>query len=257
MLNPKLPELILLIIRNLLKKVQFIVIVGLSLLINGPLHSQDGKFGLVIEGGPSVSYMYKSTFSKDYYSPVIGGFAGVMFDYRFKEHWMLETGLAWERKGTLFYGYFDQGRPYQIRLDEFFYFNYLTIPVLLKAKTGGKVRFVISAGPYFSILLKQTYINNTAAKRNDNGFTIDPSTYTASSPYDFGFTASLGVEAALTKNMNISLDLRDNAGLINTFLFPMFTGSDGTPYYTDRKSYFNSAIVCIGFSYFFGKEKEE
>jgi len=218
--------------------------------------AQDGKFGISVEGGPSCTYMYKSNMTKSDFLPIVGGYAGVYFNYQFKKHFAFTPGLAWEEKGCEYkpktYGgtFNDPTFDFIIRVD------YLTLPLLLKASFGDQVRFICNAGPYFGILLKQNYINVAYKSWGNGGLEIDPSTYTQRLPYDLGFTGSLGLEVALGKRMGISLTLSDHLSLINTKVFPVIKDGSGETYNTDRTSCFNSAVASLGFSLFFGKEKE-
>ncbi|MEI8005195.1 MAG: porin family protein [Bacteroidota bacterium] len=242
-----------------MKPFQLLTCIALFLLSTTLSIAQTGKFGISVEGGPSFSYIYKNLFPAGDFKPAVGGYTGVLFDYRFKKHFAFETGLAWEQKGTQFYkalaSVIYNRQPsavengYTYYADYTFRFNYLTLPVMVKASFGNKVRFIASGGAYFSLLLSQTYVSN-----GHGSFIIDPSTYNEKKPYDLGLSGSLGLEIGVMKNASISLKFSDHLSLVNTNMFPIFTMVTGEAVNSDRSSYINSAIVSLGFSWFFGKE---
>ncbi len=242
-----------------MKPFQLLTCIALFLFSTTLSIAQTGKFSVSVEGGPSVSYIYKNSLPAESFKPTVGGYAGVLFNYRFKKHFALETGLAWEQKGTKFYKALASviynlqpsavANEYTYYADYTFRFNYLTLPVMVKASFGRKLRFVASGGAYFSLLLSQTYVSN-----GHSNFLIDPSTYTEKKPYDLGLSGSLGIEIGVMKNAAISLKFSDHLSMINTNLFPIFTMVTGETVNSDRSSYINSAMVSLGFSWFFGNE---
>ncbi|MEI8006289.1 MAG: porin family protein [Bacteroidota bacterium] len=205
-----------------------------------------------VEGGPTISNIYCSDYSADCFTPVVGGYAGLMFDYFFHKHFSVGSGIAWERKGTLFKTSYSDPVNYYVLVDYFFTFDYFTLPFLIKARFGNKVKFLVSAGPYFSVLVSQTYTNNNEGTYG--GQVISPETYTRSLPYDIGFTGSLGVEFCLWKDMSLNISACDHVGLINTQLFPMIR-TPGATYGSNPKSYLNSVILSFGLKWYFGKQK--
>lgn len=239
-----------------MKNILLGIFTGILLFPSTLLHGQNSKLGLTIEGGPAYATMYKSDYPQKDFSPILGGYAGLLFNYQFSKYFALETGLAYERKGAEFKTSFDSYGSGSNVADFIFHFDYLTVPALIKAKFGGKFCFLIEAGPYISILLKQTYIDNTNKNGDHDGLMVDPVTYSDKKNYDLGFSGSLGLELAIAEKASVSLKLTDHVGFINTGLFPVIKGSDGTTYSTSRSSYLNSAIISLGFSYFFGNEKK-
>ena len=123
---------------------------------------------------------------------------------------------------------------------------------MVKAGFGRKVRFIASGGAYFSLLLSQTDISN-----GSNSFEIIPPMSDQIKHYDFGLSGNLGMEVGILKNAAISLKFSDHLSLVNTNLFPILIKDTGETVNSDRSSYINSAIVNLGFSWFFGKEKEK
>ncbi|MCX6283839.1 MAG: porin family protein [Bacteroidetes bacterium] len=183
----------------------------------------------------------------------VGGYAGLMFDYIIQKHLAAGTGLAWERKGTLFRTSVNTFDYHPFKIDYFFTFDYLTIPLLVKARFGNKVRFLASAGPYFSILISQAYTNNIEGAYGLQ--TIGQETFSRSLPYDFGFTGSLGVEFMPGKEMAFSISASDHVSLINTNLFPVIKSPYGPTFNNSSESYLNSVILSLGFTWYFTKKK--
>lgn len=208
------------------------------------------RFAVGIEGGPSYTYIYGNSTSTDNIKPILGGFGGINFQYGFSKHFALKVGIAYERKGS------DLVVNSSFRLNYTFHFDYITLPLLIKARYGKKVRFIASAGPYISYLIKQTYINNNYTPITSEYPLPDKATYDNKKNYDLGVIGCIGIEVSIAKQFSLSLEVRDHYGLVNTQLFPVFVARDGTQYNNDRKSSNNSAILSLGFSYFFGPGKE-
>ena len=62
------------------------------------------------------------------------------------------------------------------------------------------------------------------------------------------------MEVEILKHGSVSLKFSDHLSLVNTNMFPIFTSTTLGTQNSDRSSYINSAIVSLGFSWFFGKE---
>ncbi len=127
----------------------------------------------------------------------------------------------------------------------------------MKASFGKKVRFIATAGPSISYLIKQSYINNDYKNGTWDWPEPDQATFNDKNNFDLGLIFSVGVEFSINKYFSINFECLDNYGLSNTKLFPVFVSPDGTQYNNDRTLKNNSAIITIGFSYSFESEKEK
>jgi len=210
--------------------------------------SGQNRFALSLEGGPSYTHIHGNSANSDYLKPILGGFGGIAFQYSFLDKLSFKTGIAYERKGA-------DLLVNSIMLNYTFHFDYLTIPLLIKASIGKKLRFLVSAGPYFSYLINQTYINNHYYPYNFEYPIPDQSTYENANKLDFGIIGCIGIEVRIKNQYALSLEVRDHYGLVNTKLFPDFVGSDGMKYNFDNNAINNSIILSLGFSYFFPSGK--
>jgi hypothetical protein len=126
--------------------------------------SAQSLFTVGLEGGPSYTYVHGNPVNTDNIEPIPGGYCGGTFQYFLLNHLAFKSGLAYERKGMELLIKNPNG------LDYTFHFDYLTIPFLITASIGKKVRFIASAGLYISYLIKKNYINNNLV--HDNILTI-------------------------------------------------------------------------------------
>ncbi|MCX6247203.1 MAG: porin family protein [Bacteroidetes bacterium] len=202
------------------------------------------RFAVSIEGGPSYTYIHGSQDNSDFLKPILGGYGGVAFQYNFLDKLAFKTGIAYERKGA-------DLLVNSIMLNYTFHFDYLTIPMLIKGSFGKKVRFLVSAGPYVSYLIHQTYINNHYYPYNFDYPIPDPSSYENANKFDFGVIASIGIEVRIKHQYALSMEVSDHYGLVNTGLFPSFLSESGMQYNFDHDAINNAVILSLGFSYFF------
>ena len=88
-------------------------------------------------------------------------------------------------------------------------FNFLTIPLLVRANFGKTINYFINAGPYFGLLLKQTeYIE---AMQDIPSREIDLTKSLGRN--EFGLSFGIGLSYKLMKKIKISIEARDNLGL--------------------------------------------
>ena len=211
--------------------------------------SGQSHFTISFEGGASYAYVHGNKLNPDYFKPIPGGFSGLALQYFLLNHLAFKTGLAYERKGMELFINLPNG------IDYTFHFDYITIPILITASIGKKVRFIASAGPYVSYLIKKTYINNDYAATSSEPPVPDDATYKKKNNLDFGIMESIGIEVRIKNQFSVSLEIRDHYGLVDTRLFPIYVDIGGTQYTTDRRSINNSAIISLGFSYYFRSSK--
>jgi len=211
------------------------IILSFSTLVFG----QEYKSLIGIEGGPNTSivtnidYDYGNRTSE--INPTIAYSTGLFFQYNFSKHISFRTNFAFERKGY-FYHYQECGssacrtgiaRPY---------FDYIIIPLLVRINFGQKINFFVNGGPYLGFLSK--------AKNFDR------------KTYDTGISLGLGIAIPINKRLLISLEARNNRGLLNVkngYWYSMVNLVE----YPDSKVFIRSTNILIGFAYKFGKKQSE
>jgi hypothetical protein len=176
----------------------------------------------------------------------IGGISGVFYQYNFNKIFSLKTAISYERKGSRL-----ESKSDQLPSGDFIYnFDYLSLPVLFKVSSGQKIKFFANAGPCFSYLLNQSlYLKPKTGKT----YKLSNETNSYKS-YDLGILFGLGMSVPIQNRFLISIEIRDNLGLIS--LRDNYNQLDAFGYFeTDAgqkfKAYANSASLIIGFAYRF------
>jgi len=181
---------------------------------------QTNKFESGIEGSPSL-IMLKGNDFVDFRNSATIGFSGrLFFQYNFKKIISLRTNLAFERKGSLVnsWAFNEYGDPIG-RVQTNSKFDYLTIPLLVRATFGKRVLFFVNAGPYLGYLLKQADVSkgeNVPKTRNDNTSSFKR--------FDFGVSAGFGLLVPIEQNFALSFEARDNVGFYNVSDVPVING---------------------------------
>lgn len=175
------------------------------------IFGQQNKFNIGIEGSPSIIYLRGNAVGAGI-DPTFGFSGGLTFQYNFPKILSVRTNIAYERKGAVYLTYTtDNNGTVSGYFKQHFNFDYLTIPILLRASFGKKVNFFMNIGAFGGYLIKEketfeftvntsslTPIDNTSAfKRIDMGVV-----------FGFGLTVPI-------KKILLSLELRNNTGLYN------------------------------------------
>ena len=91
------------------------------------------------------------------------------------------------------------------------FYNCFTVPINLCYYFGHKVKFQVKAGPYFSYLLKATYVTKSSVSPLLH-YSDDVTNQLRN---DFGYSLGFGIETPLTKENRLSIQLISNWGLVN------------------------------------------
>ena len=143
---------------------------------------------------------------------------GVSVEKNLKEDLSIKTNLNYERKSFSNERIvFDEDGSRIGQTEIITTFNYLSLPVLIKYNFGVTRQFFINGGPYFGFLL------NTKSKTE--GFPDDDSTY-LNKKIDVGISLGIGKKIQLNNMNDLSIELRNNLGLINISDVEVF--QDGT-----------------------------
>ena len=205
---------------------------------------QQNKFDIGLEGGPSLTFLRGNELLEKFNEPKVSFMGGLSFQYNFPKIISIRTGFAFERKGAVAKGTMLDINGNNIgNFTTHSNFEYLTAPILVRAALGNKMKFFINAGPFFSYLIKQTFVSqgtNIPKTVGDNS-NLDK-------PFDMGITAGLGVAIPLKEKFSFSCEIRNNLGLYNVSEVPIYNnGSIKT----------NSTNLLIGFAYKIGSRNTE
>ncbi|MBA3681717.1 MAG: PorT family protein [Bacteroidetes bacterium] len=198
--------------------------------------AQQHKFEVGVEGGAGITSMWGNALVTKYNDPMIGFAYGATFQYNFPKIFSIKTNLFYERKGCVTRGTFlePSGFTSGIFISRS-NFDYLTMPVLLRANFGKKLKFFINTGPYFGYLIRQTYSFKGV---NFPKTTSDNTTYFKN--LDVGLTMGAGISIPLTKELVLSWEVRNNLGLYNISKWPVY--NNGT-----LNTYSNNFLLGIAY----------
>lgn len=214
--------------------------IALFLLTATTLSAQTNRFSLGIEGGPSLVSLWGNEMLRKNHKPGMSFSSGLFFQYNISKLISLRTNISFERKGSKqTIGITDENGNslgngvFRTNMD------YLTIPLLVRATAGEKLKYFINAGPYFGYLLEQTVVLKT-----DNFPKMTLGDDMQIIAHDLGLTTGLGVSIPLKTTFSLSFELRNNLGLINLSEVPVYReGSIKT----------NSTNFLFAFAYNFGQ----
>jgi len=208
------------------------------------IYGQTHQFELGLEGGPSLISIRGNRFIDHFNEPTIGFTGGLFFQYNLKKIVSLRTNIAFERKGSLLTSKIldNFGNPIG-EMNTNMHFDYLTLPILVRAKFGEKVQFFFNAGPYIGYLIKQHTIS-----KGDNipSFTFDNTSQYKR--FDTGISTGLGLSVPVKTKFAFTFEARNNLGLLNVSHVQMI--DNGT-----IKT--NSTNLILGFTYKLGQSITE
>jgi hypothetical protein len=214
---------------------------GLLLLtVGGTTYGQTNKFDIGVEGSPSLIFLRGNDIIDNLHKPTIGFSGGLFFQYNFKKVVSLRTNIAFERKGSVLTSQTTDiiGNPLG-EVNTHTNFDYLTLPILVRATFGKKVQFLVNAGPYFGYLIKQTFVikgDNIPTTTSDNTF--------HDKRFDTGISTGLGLSVPIKTKFAFSFEVRNNLGLYN--VSAVRVANNGT-----IKT--NSTNFLLGFTYKLGQ----
>ncbi|AEA44588.1 porin family protein [Fluviicola taffensis] len=174
------------------------------------LKAQNSLVDFGIEGGPNLSLLTGTTVFNTKFDPKIFASAGFIFQYNTKKFLSFKTGVSYQQKGyqqsiTLVdpFGNNAETGKHSSR------FDYLTLPILVKATFGKKINFFVNAGPYVGYLL------NVTSRYKSPSYSGEQKATNSFNRWDFGISAGLGIGVPINDYWVISLEARNYTGLTN------------------------------------------
>ncbi|MDQ3102155.1 MAG: PorT family protein [Bacteroidota bacterium] len=204
------------------------------------IHGQANRFDIGIEGGPSRTFLQGNTLIDDLHEPTLGYSGGLFFQYSFRKVVSLRTKIAFERKGSVLHlPLVDIHGNLIDDVTTNANFNYLTIPLLLRATFGKKVQYFMNAGAYWGYLLKQTFV--TKGSKLPETTSDNTALHKRS---DMGISAGVGLALPIARDFLLSIEVRHNLGMYNISAVPVIN---------DGVIRTNSTDLLLGFTYKFGQ----
>jgi len=171
------------------------------------------------EVGPNIAFLYGNTMLFDYNVPGFGFSTGISFQYNFKKIFSLKTNVFFERKTECRKGqieiYDELGNSLGMGKGHT-NFDYIILPVLFRINIGNQIKFFVNVGPYFGLLLQEKEIGKVPGKDK-----ITVLRYW-NKQFDMGMSLGIGVLFPIISRYAISLEYRDNLGLINISKLPVY-----------------------------------
>ena len=161
----------------------------------------------------------------------VGYLVGVTFDYFLSQNLSLKSNINYERKIKeirLTYYDYDAEETGKENFREITQF--INLPVLLKYEFLNS-NFFINGGGFLNIFLNEKYKPEYPNKDNNE--------YSEKKNIDAGFSAGVGTNINLNEKNNLTLEIRDDLGLINI---------GGVPQSIDGKVQTNSIKLILGWN---------
>lgn len=183
----------------------------LIVFISSEAYAQTSKSNIGIEAGPSVISIRGNDIVKKYNEGSIGYAVNLVFQQKINKTFSLHTGIGFERKGSKFPLTATDlaGTPIGT-LHGYSRWNYLTVPVLLRATFGKKGNYFVNAGPYVGYLVKQVFGNKAGVVAAGHTSNI-----VNDRRFDFGASLGAGLSIPVKERIALSFEARDNLGLYN------------------------------------------
>ena len=194
-----------------MKKFTTLTLITIFFLSSG-VFAQTAKLKLGIEAGAGITSLRGNPILEKYQKSDVGFSSALFLQYNLRKTFSIHTSIGFERIGTKSKNGFavdSFGNPLGDAKTRTHY-NYLSMPILLRASVGKKINFFVNAGPYIGILLNQTSITKI-----EGGQTVKDEHTKDFNTVNFGATSGLGVSIPINSKFDISFEARDNLGLSN------------------------------------------
>ncbi|MFD0963552.1 porin family protein [Pseudofulvibacter geojedonensis] len=181
-----------------------LIVLGLFLTIQ--IYAQN-DFKIGINAGINYPKLRGNEYAK-YNNFKVGYLVGVSFDYYIKQNLSLKTNINYERKIkkleiTLFS--YDANVTGKENYNEIY--EYINLPILLKYEFGNS-KFFANGGPFFNYLINQK-IDSNYSNNNSN-------LHSKQKKIDFGLSLGIGTNISLNEKNDLTIEIRDDLGLIDT-----------------------------------------
>jgi hypothetical protein len=175
--------------------------------------------------------------------------SGLRIEYCFSEKFSLISGAAFESKGRDFKFTFTDEVGTVIKEDKSrSRFHYVSVPILLKFSIGVRIRPFMNVGCYAARLLRQVNTYPPLEIQGSESGVVKIEDTGRYRSMDFGIILGLGISLRVSDRVCISLEARDQYGLMN------ICNQDISSAIQDCKVKTNAVSLLLGFSFGFGKK---
>ncbi|AEA44587.1 porin family protein [Fluviicola taffensis] len=223
---------------------QSLTIIFLFILVTTSLRAQVNKFDLGFEGGPNVCKIKGNKVPFLKYESIIYGSFALTFQYNLPKLFSVRAAIGYERKGhqmeiqvTDENGTFIDNSIFQSQ------FNYITLPILARFSFGKNIKFFLNAGAYGGFLFKE--VDRIAETEHFKA--INQTNTKNFKQFDYGLTGGFGLSVPIKTRWNVSLELRNNFGLVNISSLPLSNNGQVIT---------NTTNILMGVSYKLGLRKK-
>lgn len=184
----------------------------LAILFSSTSFAQDYKFEIGIQGGPNYTAMrFKNDMIQEYNKPRMSASGSIFFQYNFSNlfSFRFDPGFeSWSYKTKDFVATDPAGNIIgTIKIHTTF--NYITLPILLRASLGNKTKVFFNAGPSFNVLLQEKNVVKGA------GYSTEQKNTDQYKTLNMGIVAGIGIGIPIKENLSLSFEIRNNLGLTN------------------------------------------
>lgn len=182
------------------------------------LSAQQNKWHIGIEAGPARSTIYGYSMPAPLKrEPLYNISGGLSLQYNFPKVISLKTGLYFEQKGFKTGGEVtDASGQTAGKFHTKHTLDYISLPLLMRATFGKKINCFVNAGGFAGYLVNASTESSYLDLRSKDNISD------WHHAYDLGISFGGGVSAPIGKNLLVSLEARNNLGLINTSALPVY-----------------------------------
>lgn len=204
---------------------RFLVVVIFAILSCTSFAQSNHRLGFVF--GPNHFSLRGSDFLDEAKSDY-GYFFGFSYEYKFNKNLSLVTGITIEQKRINYNTQFDydffneQGEivTHDYSVETKNKYQYFSLPLLLKYNFGKDKSFFVNGGLFIATSGKHK--KSTKTTNETLGYSYTPTTGNYNFPFaddiegfDYGVSLGIGKSFKLNSKTNVSVELRDNFGLVN------------------------------------------
>jgi hypothetical protein len=174
-----------------------------------------------------------------YASPMRGRMFGLVFQYRLTEVFALQTGILYKRISAHVTAFKDALTLIE-SVDVQRNFDFLSVPLLLQASFGKRLKLLLQGGGFVSRLMYETDIYQTIVTPYYISPTPGVVSYTFYKSIEFGVSAGAGLARELKHSRTLGIMLQSNIGLNDINNYTVYTGGPTHTY---------SVLLVLSFMY--------
>lgn len=180
----------------------------------GLLQASTQTVSIGFSGGPAYTDLsFDNDFTNSIFDPAMNFLAGTNITLRFTEHFGIRSGFNFERKGAKAdFTFTDENGETISEGVHYERFDYFTVPFVLEASFGGKVRGIVQAGQSVGFLMQHTTkFTNLAPMFGDDKFHRTESF----NRVEYSVIGGLGFETKIAENAAFQFLVRPSYGVTN------------------------------------------